>query len=883
MNTSAKTLGKRPDGAAAAATAAVDLTGPSTAHWGNAGKPTSAALPTAFQPHAGARKLVIKNLRVTAPAARAEQVQSYYEKTEADLEAALQAVFANQAPRVPLERLYRGVEDLCTNGQARQLFRRLQTLVKTHLQSTVLSSLRAQTLGASDIETLRAVHVQWLAWVRQSTVVRSIFSYLDRAFLVNERTLPQINDMLIAQFRRMVFEDKGGDGADKLADETDKATATATTTATAGGDGPLAKIGKSVLAGMCALVDQDRRSDAAFDAALLRNAVSMVHVFNVYGTYFEALFLRTSEAFVRDFAQERETAMAVATTASSSSSSSSSSSPTDLRPYIRACEALIVRESMRCNAFNLDSSTKKQLLHMTERVLVVERDARLLDAASLAALIDANDVAAVKTLYALLRLPGLHKRLRAPWEAYVEKTGLAIVTDTARNGDDMVVRLLLLRRTLDVMVRDAFGRDDYFTHGMRDAFGRFINDRSVGKAWGGANGATGASKVGEMVAKHLDLLLRGGLKTLPPALLADSRDIQDAERSGQASTGGDEDAELDRQLDQGLELFRFIQGKDVFEAFYKKDLARRLLMGRSASQDAERNMLSKLRTECGSALTQNLEQMFRDQELSRDEMAAYKQWLQGRGGGESDNGKPVSSVSSVSSVDLNVSVLSAAAWPSYPDTALNLPPEVLAQVDLFDKYYKTKHTGRRLTWTHSLGHCLVKARFSRGVKELLVSSFQAAVLLLFNEAEADDTEGNAGGGGGGVLSYAQIGQATALAGPDLARTLQSLACGKVRVLTKHPKGRDVGPNDTFTVNKAFSDPKVRIKINQIQLKETREENAATYERVSADRQFETQAAIVRIMKSRKSLAHAQLVAEVISQTKSRGALDPADIKQNIEK
>jgi cullin-4 len=34
----------------------------------------------------------------------------------------------------------------------------------------------------------------------------------------------------------------------------------------------------------------------------------------------------------------------------------------------------------------------------------------------------------------------------------------------------------------------------------------------------------------------------------------------------------------------------------VFEAFYKKDLARRLLMGRSASADAERSMLSRLKT-----------------------------------------------------------------------------------------------------------------------------------------------------------------------------------------------------------------------------------------------------------------------------------------------
>lgn len=39
----------------------------------------------------------------------------------------------------------------------------------------------------------------------------------------------------------------------------------------------------------------------------------------------------------------------------------------------------------------------------------------------------------------------------------------------------------------------------------------------------------------------------------------------------------------------------FYAGKDVFEAFYKKDLAKRLLVGKSASVDAEKSMLSKLK------------------------------------------------------------------------------------------------------------------------------------------------------------------------------------------------------------------------------------------------------------------------------------------------
>ena len=118
---------------------------------------------------------------------------------------------------------------------------------------------------------------------------------------------------------------------------------------------------------------------------------------------------------------------------------------------------------------------------------------------------------------------------------------------------------------------------------------------------------------------------------------------------------------------------------------------------------------------------------------------------------------------------------------------------------------------------------------------------------------------------------------------ELQRTLQSLACAKYRVLNKRPKGRDVNTTDEFSFNQTFTDPKMRIKINQIQLKETKEENKTTHERVAVDRHMETQAAIVRIMKSRKTITHAELVAEVIKATRSRGMLEVGEIKENIEK
>ncbi|KAM3554833.1 hypothetical protein MY1884_005921 [Beauveria asiatica] len=753
--------------------------------------------PSAFQPHAGAKKLVIKNLR--RPGNRDAQIEQYYARTEKNLDEGLSAIFAGQKPAVPLEKLYRGVEDVCRKGSAEKVYRLLMKRIEKHLQSVVLPRI-GKPGGAPQVDILRNVLAEWKLWNSQTVLIRSTFSYLDRTYLLRE-ALPSINDMTISQFRRILFSSQCGSQS----------------------------LESDVIGGVCVLVEYDRRGTPPMEAELLKDSIMMLYVQGVYTKYFEPAMIQTSKAYFEEFGTSRSTSA--------------------LKEYIEACEKLLVSEANRCMAYNLDSTTERLLMELAHRILIHNYSEKLLNEGSLANLMGDKDMKSMKGLYDLLKLSGLQKNLKQPWADYVRKTGAAIISNKEQ-GDEMVIRLLELRRSLDLMIRDAFGRDEDFLRGMRGAFGGFLNDRTIAACWD-----TGTSMIGEMTAKHIDMLLRGGLKTLPKSLLSDVQDRATAEREGQASTG-DEDAELDRQLDNSLELFRFIEGKDAFEAFYKKDLARRLLMGRSASQDAERNMLTKLRGECGSNFTHNLEQMFKDQELAKDEMEAYKQHCQ-------------NTSESKSPVDLHVMVLSAAAWPTYPDIRLNLPDDVATQIEKFDRHYKGKHTGRVLTWKHSLAHCSVKAIFPKGSKELLVSAFQAVVLLMFNEAS-------------GPLTYDQLSTGTGLTGGELERTLQSLACGKARVLSKHPKGRDVKKTDTFTFNAAFADPKYRVKINQIQLKETKEENKATHDRIAQDRRFETQAAIVRIMKSRKTMGHAELVAEVINLTKTRGSVEPAAIKKEIE-
>lgn len=161
----------------------------------------------------------------------------------------------------------------------------------------------------------------------------------------------------------------------------------------------------------------------------------------------------------------------------------------------------------------------------------------------------------------------------------------------------MVVRLLELKSKLDSIWRHAFEGHQEIGHTLRESFEAFINkSKKTSATWNTDN-----SKPGEMIAKYVDRLLRAGAKAIPTNLSSNlsksglGKIVAPEEADEIEDSDVDEDSEVNKQLDQVLDLFRFVHGKAVFEAFYKKDLARRLLMGRSASNDAEKSMLERLK------------------------------------------------------------------------------------------------------------------------------------------------------------------------------------------------------------------------------------------------------------------------------------------------
>jgi len=292
--------------------------------------------------------------------------------------------------------------------------------------------------------------------------------------------------------------------------------------------------------------------------------------------------------------------------------------------------------------------------------------------------------------------------------------------------------------------------------------------------------------------------------------------------------------------------------------YYKQHLAKRLLLGRSVSDDAERNMIAKLKTECGYQFTSKLEGMFTDMKLSSDTMEGFKEHL-----GRMD-GNPLNNI------DLSVYVLTTGFWPTQSAAKCNLPSEILSCCEIFRKYYLSNHNGRRLTYQTNMGTAELKSTFGPKKHELQVSTYQMVILLLFNDSSR--------------LTYKEIADATGIPALDLKRNLTSLSAVKNKILEKEtPESpKNLEDNEVFIFNSKFKSKLFRVKVMAVQQKETPVEEKETRLKVDEDRKHQIEAAIVRIMKARKTMDHSNVVSEVTKQLSARFMPNPLVIKKRIE-
>ena len=680
-------------------------------------------------------------------------------------------------------------------AEAATALRATQTRVRTETDGGAVHARQAALLTA--------LLSSWHEFGRRVALVRSVFIFLDRTYALQTPGVLPLYEAGLQAWKDAVF----GTTAVELASL----------------QGTLA----SLIQWWLGLVRADRQG-VPVDRAALADTGRLLQSLSLYASHAEPAYVDASREF---YVEEGKRLVSTLTPAE----------------VAVAVERRLEDEMERCDRV-VAASTAARVIALLDAHLIADHVRVLADDRAFDKLAQDHDVPALARLYTLLLRVSALAALETVFTMWVRTTATALVltgkaaaasgsrrpaaATTAADGattignasGSLVDSLLRHKRQTDELLERAFRGDEHFAHGLKTAYEVAVN--------------TEAAVVAKALAKHVDGLLRGGSAgTGPGVKLAP--------------------AEIDEALDQSIVLFRFLSGKDVFEAFFKRDLARRLLLSRSASADAETAMLGRLRRECGNQFTSKLEGMFRDMSLS-DELGA--RWRE-------ECPEPSSL--------LKVTVLTQGFWPAYQQASVQLPPTFVAAQEAFEKFYARRHSGRRLSWISSLGSVVLKARIGGATKELTVSLHQALVLLALDEA------------GTTPLTFEELVRRTGAEAEYLETVVASLACVKPssRLLIKSPPptpaNRAVAGSDTLVVNDRFTSKLARMRFNTtIQAKDTPEEEKKTTAGIFADRKHQVDAAIVRIMKARQSLPLQRLVAETIGQLKFPAAV--ADIRGRID-
>mmetsp|Transcript_22990 Transcript_22990/g.56646 ORF Transcript_22990/g.56646 Transcript_22990/m.56646 type:complete len:764 (-) Transcript_22990:182-2473(-) len=570
------------------------------------------------------------------------------------------------------------------------------------------------------------------------------------------------------------------------------------------------------------------------DRSLLKNNLGMLLELgqadssNVYERDFESLFLGTTQEFYRVESMDYL-------------------SKTTATDYVTRATKRLEEEKERSAALALPISTESPLQRIIQTELI-ERHAKTIvdmENSGFASLLkDDTKLEEMQNMYDLfLRVPSSVDNLRDALSDRIKADGKSLISDQEKGAADapaFVKGVLAMRSRYEKIVEVSFRGEKKTKKRMKEAFEDFLNTDA---------------RAASCLALYVDEKLRIGLK------------------------GATEEA-VNEEIQKIITVFRYLSDKDVFESFYKQHLAKRLLSGKTVGDDAERAMVSQLKAECGYQFTSKLEGMFNDMRISADMRDAYKTHKRRQE-------TQVAAPGHKKPVDIEVDVLTNGYWPSQKVPPCTLPTQVQDAIKKFSDFYLEKHSGRKLSWQTSAGSADLKAAFGSAPNyrrhELIVSTYQMCILLLFNEKE--------------TLTLGEIRSATHIPDQELRRHLISLCTPKNRILRKGSKGRGItSDQDTFTFNSDYTSKSKRVRIPLVKESSVKKgdngagggaagaavANSAVPLVVEEDRRHLVEASLVRIMKARKTLHHNDLIAEVTKQLSVRFTPSPQFIKKRIE-
>lgn len=537
----------------------------------------------------------------------------------------------------------------------------------------------------------------------------------------------------------------------------------------------------------------------------------------------------------------------------------------DCSAYMSKVLQIIDFETLRCIKFIHISSKDKVISEIRARMVADHLKYLHKESEQMVASDKWKDL---NLMYKLLKpIEGGLKTLIQQVQSRITQVGLEALkqVNTSENPPRAFVESFIqVHKEHSTNIHDYFKNDQLFVGALDKACSAIINHRFNPQQ---------PCRSPELLAKYCDSLLR--------------KPSNSTVKGGNAINSFEMD--LDDKLGLSIIVFKYIDDKDIFQKFYSKNMARRLIFSQLASMEAEESMINKLKQVCGYEFTAKLHRMFTDIGVSHELKDSFHLSLR-------QSNKQLG-------ISFSIYVLQAGSWPlgQSPDTTFVLPPILANTVKAFEDYYYSRFNGRVLTWLYH--HCTADLKLCyTGKRQYTVTmqTFHAAILMLYEKHDE--------------LTFEYISKATQLSDDQLNKHLQGLLDAKILYIsnelcneqssqasslsTNQVQAEDgtssstqqysLNPSTRIRLNLDFNSKRAKFKITIVQkdtqYQQVREQNESeqTHSSIDEDRKLYIQAAVVRVMKSRKSSKHNQLVNEVIGLTKNHFTPSVPMIKKCIE-